>query len=194
MDEPVFFSQAMEGLYVRGLGVTPDSSLGRLLKAEGIDLGKPLQVAYPWAVWDRAVLVAAAHVHPTLPLADAVAELGRSFLLGYGHTLVGRAVFATARVIGVERTLMRMDRNNRTASNFFTSHTERVAPGHMRIENGVEARFEPFVTTTDPAQLHFPRGIVLGIFEVLGAPKPVVEVTPLDLARNRSRLDVRWPV
>ena len=117
MTEKLIFAQTFEGL-LRSLGgnLTPQLSAG--LRQRGLDLSVSLRPAYPLRVWIEVLSFVARELHPGLAPDTAVAAVGRTFMDGYGETMVGRAMMAMMRLIGPRRTLERVTRQFRTGNNF----------------------------------------------------------------------------
>lgn len=117
MSEKLIFSQTVEGL-LRSLGgkLTPELVAG--MQARGIDPAATLLPAYPQETFTTVVTWLAAQLYPKLPVDDAIAQVGRGFMDGYGETMVGRAMLAMIRLIGPRRTLERVTRQFRTGNNY----------------------------------------------------------------------------
>ncbi len=192
MNEPVFFASAFEGLYLRGLdGLLTPSIVGGL-KARGLDLGHPLQAAYPFTVWSDCMFFTAKAVWPHLPEAEGVEELGAAFMRGFTGTLIGSAVTQMAKLVGVERTLRRMHRNSRTTNNMFVSTAETLGPGHLVLETVLEPGFVGRVPATTSSGARFQGGIVLGIFQALERPAPRLQLSLVDASAQHTTIDVQW--
>jgi uncharacterized protein (TIGR02265 family) len=113
-----------------------------------------------------------------MPEEKAMYEIGRSLIAGYRETMVGRAVTATARLIGPLRTLERFARSLKTVNNFGESQTQRVGPQHVRI-------------VTRPARFpSYYEGVFKEIMSGLGFPDAQVATGPLQ--GEELTIDVRW--
>lgn len=97
--------RSFEGLFDHGL--PDDPWLRARLRALGYDRDHPRD-AYPVAVWQSAVKVAAAHVFPELPQDEALRQVGHAFVHGFSRTLVGEILARAAAVLGPERVLARV--------------------------------------------------------------------------------------
>ena len=123
-EQALIFSQTVEGLF-RSLAPMNDEACARF-RSLGVDPRLPLAPAYPVEQWLQVMRAAAELRHPQLPLSEAMHRLGRTFVDGYGETMIGKAMLAVLRVMGPRWALDRFRRNLSTGSNFFeTSVTER---------------------------------------------------------------------
>ncbi len=132
MDERLWFDQAIEGLWMKGLGDRVTPPLRAALKAEGIDLDKPLLPGYPAQTFARCVKLTAAALFPNDPPDEAQRRLGHFGLLGYQQTLLGRAVIQVLRLIGPRRSLERMQTNFRSA-NFIKTRFTPLGPQSAEV-------------------------------------------------------------
>ena len=125
--EPTYSETAAESLFRRGLAERMTPEVQAELKQIGIDLARPFSAAYPQEVWERGVQCVATRLFADLPAPQAHTEVGRRYMVGFQHTLVGRATTHLGRLIGPERTLHRMQRNQRH------DHAVVVAAGDARF-------------------------------------------------------------
>lgn len=122
MEERLWFDAAIEGLWHKALAGKVTPALEARLRAEGIDLARLLP-GYPAAVAARCVALTAAALFPDQPEDDRLRAIGRTFLLGYQQTLIGRAVIQVLRLIGPRRSLERMQSNFRSVNYVKTRFT-----------------------------------------------------------------------
>lgn len=134
LDPRVTFPMVFEGLVVRGHGHRLTPLIIERLRAEGLDIERPLLPGYPTRVWYQAVRILAEEVYPELPYEQGVRETGRAFIRGYFETAFGRTVLAVLRVLGPLRSLKRMGRNFRTGNNFSETWVHEDGPGDVRLE------------------------------------------------------------
>lgn len=80
--------------------------------------GFKVEPAYPAEDWARAVKIIGADLYPLEKPDDQHRLVGRATVLQFAESLMGRAMFAAARVIGARRSLERMTHNLRTGANF----------------------------------------------------------------------------
>lgn len=192
LQEPAFFGPAFEALYLQGLGAQVTPQLRHQLAALGLDLSRPLHAAYAFDTWLRCLEYTADALHPGVERSEGIARLGLAFLSGFQSTLIGKAIFQMSRLIGVERTLLRMDRNARTTNNLYRNTSELMGPGHVRLTSFLDEAFVGRVPESHLAPAHFQRGIVRGIVEELTGRTPHVELEVVDPLRHHVLLDVRW--
>jgi uncharacterized protein (TIGR02265 family) len=180
MGEPVVFAQSVESLFLHGLkGRLPPATL-EAVKAEGIDLSRPLLPAYPLAVWERALSHAGAGAFPGLSPERARFELGRHMLAGYDATVLGKAVVAMGRLVGPRRTLERMARNTRTANNYVDLTVEPLSDGRMRLTWTPVPELRAKVEAAGAlAGSDFVSGLVTGVLEKLSVTGFSVEQLPV---------------
>lgn len=190
--EPAFFGPAFEALYLQGLGEQLTPLLRRQLATLGLDLSKPLHAAYSFDTWLRCLECTADALHPEVERSEGIARLGLAFLQGFQSTLIGKAIFQMSRLIGAERTLLRMDRNSRTTNNLYRSTAELLGPGHVRLSSFLDDGFVGRVPPAQFAPAHFQCGIVRGIVEELTGRTPNTALEVVDPLRHHVLLDVRW--
>lgn len=177
--EEVIFSDAVEGLFIKGLGARVTPGLHAKLKAVGLDLGGKLLPAYSRKVWNAAIPLAAAHVWPELAVAEAHVRLGRTIIDGFKQTLLGKALAGMTRVLGPLRTLGRMRKNFRTGANYNETNLFEDGPSDVRFWIN-----EPFI---HPGYV---QGLLQGTLEISGARNATVEVISVDTEGTLYR--VRW--
>jgi uncharacterized protein (TIGR02265 family) len=132
--QQLIFENAVEGLFLHGLRQHLTPAFKERLRAQGLDLDRPLLPAYPYAVWHRVLHEAVLHVWPELPLEQGYHQLGRQVVLGYRETLIGRALLVMIRALGPRRMLARMEKNLRSADNHVAIQFELVGPQHVRLD------------------------------------------------------------
>lgn len=109
IDEGRFFSaQAIELLVKGPLRARLPEKVRARLKEEGLDLDAPLPKLPP-AGWRRLVDVAAKELHPRLSRSEGHRQVARMLIQSYRETLLGKALLAVGRVMGM-RELARLAR------------------------------------------------------------------------------------
>jgi uncharacterized protein (TIGR02265 family) len=189
--EPVFFGQAFEGLYLRGLGARRTPALTTAILGLGVDLDKPLHSAYRADVWYACLQVSATHLFADRPLDAALEELGSVFFEGFQNTLVGQAALHIGKLFGIERMLLRMGRNSRTTSNLHYATASLLAPQHVVITERLVPEFVGRVAPLEPSDPAFIRGALTRLTTQLGADASV-EPHLIDNATHHVSIDVRW--
>ena len=190
--QPVFFGSAFESLYLQALGDRSTPGLQKDMRALGLDLSKPLLPAYPFEVWYGALLLTATTLNPTVSREEAVERMGRLFLAGFQRTLLGGAVLQLARVIGVERSLVRMDRNARTSSNVFVSSVEKLGVRHVKMSSQLDPEFVGRFPPGEIALVHFQTGVARAFFELMSIPSPLIQTRLLDAPRRHGEIEIKW--
>lgn len=128
MTERLWFQQAVEGCFVKGLGNDLTPALRAELASLGIDV-EHLLPGYPVELVSQGLRVAAKHLPHPDGEGVALRELGRRFMLGYQQTFIGRAMVTMMGVLGVHRVLPRMKRNISTGGNFMETRFTLLEPG-----------------------------------------------------------------
>jgi uncharacterized protein (TIGR02265 family) len=113
----LIFSGSIDALLKVALPKVKPETLKAL---NGLRIGPPFKVepAYPAEDWAHAVKLVGADLFPRLPSEEQHREVGRATVLQFAESLMGKAMFAAARVIGARRSLERMTHNLRTGANF----------------------------------------------------------------------------
>ncbi|MFO0598862.1 MAG: DUF2378 family protein [Myxococcaceae bacterium] len=128
----LIFSSSIEALLKVSTGkVSPE-----IARALGeMKLGPPHKTlpAYPAEDWARAVKLVSADLWPKLQPDEQHRQLGRATVLQFADTLMGKAMFAAARVIGARRSLERMTHNLRTGANFIETRFTVLDDSHQEL-------------------------------------------------------------
>jgi uncharacterized protein (TIGR02265 family) len=114
----VVFGSGFEGLFSQGFRQRVTPALTAELKALGVDLDRPFDAAYPIETWAKTLEVCARHVYPELSWPDASWRLGRDTVDGFGHTLIGKAVYGVMKLIGPARSVERAARSYASTNNY----------------------------------------------------------------------------
>jgi uncharacterized protein (TIGR02265 family) len=109
------YAHTVEGLFFKALRSRITPSVEAKLKPLGIDLsGKPKEVPHPQ--WKQALVIAANLFEGTTD--EQYRQLGRSVLLRYEETVMGKAVVAVMRLMGPKRILHRVNATLRSGNNY----------------------------------------------------------------------------
>ena len=165
----LIFEHAVEGLFLRGLAGRLTPTLKAQLREAGVDVERKLLPAYPWAVWERSVGVAARALHPAEPNEVSWRLIGERMVDGYRETLVGGAMFGMLRLLGPRRMVGRTRQNFRSGNNYTEARITEVGP--MAVELWMNE-----VGTLR----YFTQGAVLAGMRGAGAPDVRVEVAHFD--------------
>jgi uncharacterized protein (TIGR02265 family) len=126
------FAQAFESL-LRTCGTPPSAEVVLAFKKAGVDVDRPLQVAYPLPVYLDVVLAVRQLRYPQLSDAEAFHRLGRSFIERYSTTVMGKALMAMLKLMGPKRALSRLTQSFRTASNYVEATAREIGPGRHEV-------------------------------------------------------------
>lgn len=178
MSEKLIFAQTFEGL-LRSMGPRLTSELKQGMRERGFDCEQRLRPAYSIDVFCDVIEYLAASLYPTLPLDDGIAQLGRTFMDGFGETLIGRAMLGLLWVIGPVGSLKRVTQNFRTANNYSVTRLTQIGP----------RRYELWVN-----ELRMPGwyvGIISRGLELAGAQRPRVSLDRKDPEQG-GHFRVEW--
>lgn len=103
------------------------------LRALGMDVHGKLQPAYPAEVWARAVKVCAADAFPSLEPFEGQRRVAERTVDAFTEGLLGSAMFQLLRLMGPDRTIVRMTRNLRAGSNFVETRVIQLEPHHYEV-------------------------------------------------------------
>jgi uncharacterized protein (TIGR02265 family) len=190
--EPTFSTTAIEGLK-RALGDVLTPALQAKLAALGVDYGKPLRAAYRQEVWDQALLAAMAVLFPELEREAACFAMGTRYIEGFSSTLLGKAIVELGRLVGPERTLKRMQHNQRSTNNYSAVELEKLGPTHFRIRTSILPEFLPAVVIHP--EMHYAAltgGIYFGVLKLLGVKNPHITYRDVDPAKGIADYDLTW--
>ncbi len=169
-DTPLIFHHTIQGFFSRAFpgGVPP--GLKAQLRTAGVDLDKPLLPAYPMETWSRCIELSAPFAFPEDMPQEAWRRLGERMIDGYQETMIGRAMFATLKLLGPRRMLQRSRKNFRSGNNYTDVVLSDVSPTEMDL----------WFNETHEVLRHFVAGIVLAGMRVGGAEAPHVDVLRTD--------------
>ena len=130
--ERLWFHNTVESVFLKALGERLTPPLREQLRVLGIDFKRP-QPAYPADMVEQGVELVCVQLYPSLARAAAHLELGTLFMRSYTQTLIGKAMVGTMRVIGMRRTLERMQRNFSTGGNYMQCTCKHLGPGRVEL-------------------------------------------------------------
>jgi uncharacterized protein (TIGR02265 family) len=178
--EKLIFASTIESLFVRQLGTRLSPRDRARLAAAGLDLARPLEVAYPLEQWKTFVSIAAEALYPRLPRAEAHRWMGIHLLEGHLLTFLGRMVADLALDLGPLRTLERVGQDLRSGNNFTEVRVMELSPRHIEL-------WMNDVLCEDPS---FVAGYFLRAQQVAGARGAFVEVRSFD--GTACTFDLQW--
>jgi uncharacterized protein (TIGR02265 family) len=187
--EPVVFGTAIEAMR-NALKDALTPALRAQLKDRGVDLDK-VHPAYPMDTWTDIIRVVAAAVMPDVPEHERYVLLGRRFMRGFAETAVGLAARQLGRLIGVRRTLLRMGRNFKQASNYLETEITEVSANELRLRTFTNERF--LARTRDRSTLvtDYRKGVLEEVLVLLDATG-TVEIVDLKPERQDVTFRVTW--
>jgi uncharacterized protein (TIGR02265 family) len=166
----LIFSHSLQGLMSRAFpgGVPPE--LKAKLRTVGVDLDRPLLPAYPRETWARCIELAAPLAFPRESRELAWRKLGERMIDGYQETMIGRAMFATLRLLGPRRMLQRSQKSFRSGNNYTEVRLTDVAPTVVDV----------WINETEDVLRHFTVGLVLAGMRAGGALEPQADIHQVD--------------
>ncbi|MGV3622260.1 MAG: DUF2378 family protein [Archangium sp.] len=167
------FGPAMSGLFIDTLGKELTPAIRAQLKANGVDLDKPLLPAYPAAVFEKSARIVARGLYPDRSEDEALRMLGRRAVEGLNTNFLGRAVLLAAKAVGLRRVILRIDRTFRNSNNYMRVETRELSP--------TSAEF--VFNTVNDMPTYF-EGVLTAVVEVFGARDGQVQREVLDGERH----------
>jgi uncharacterized protein (TIGR02265 family) len=120
------YPHTVEGLFFKALKPKIGPALAERLKACGIDLaGKPREVQHE--NWKKALTLVATELFEGT-LDERYRQLGRSVLLRYEETLMGKTVVGLMRMLGPRRVLVRINATLRSGNNYIEASLSELSP------------------------------------------------------------------
>jgi uncharacterized protein (TIGR02265 family) len=188
--QPVVFDSVVEGL-ARALGNPLPPNLRAQFEKAGIDPVRPVP-AYPLEQFEALITGLARELYPRQTPAEGLHALGRHFLKGFVQTMVGKAVFALAQVIGPKRTLLRMGRNFKSAADAMDITTVSTGAAEVELQVVVQPQFLAGRANRDQPMVEYRAGILEATLEALGITRYVVRIEENDRALQRARFRITW--
>jgi uncharacterized protein (TIGR02265 family) len=190
--EPVVFSQLFEALVMHAMRGKLDPDAVRRLEAAGLDLSRPLLVAYPLTVWYDVVWICAQILFPNLQRNDAMHATGKKVAEGYSHTTMGKALFEGLRKLGWQRALSQLARSLKTGGNFLAAHSHELPGGDLEITLEILPEFVPALASHPGIDASFMRGFLDASAELVrGSASPRFALTATDPTARRATFVLR---
>lgn len=174
--ERLVFPQLLEGLF-KAIGGKMTPRIDERLRALGIDRDR-LRPAYPQELFAKALDVVTDELYGTLPRDDAQEQLGRQLIRGLQETMLGKAQFALARLIGPRRALDRMVSSIRIGANYLEGRIEWSGPTAA------------ILWLSDDSSPQINQGTFSELLLSCGARNP--SLTRRDIGKPGLTFDVRW--
>ena len=169
-DTPLIFNHTVQGLLSRAFPQGVPAALKQQLRGVGVELDKPLLPAYPVQTWSRCIELCAPFAFPNESPQAAWFKLGERMIDGYQETMIGRAMFASLRLLGPRRMLQRSRRSFRSGNNYTDVVLTDVSPNQMDL----------WFNETHEVLRQFTAGLVLAGMRMGGAESPHVDVVQMD--------------
>jgi uncharacterized protein (TIGR02265 family) len=169
-DTPLIFNHTFQGLFSRAFSQGVPAVLKNQLRGVGVDLDKPLLPAYPVKAWSQCISLCAPVAFPNELPSVAWHKLGERMIDGYQETMIGRAMFASLRLLGPRRMLQRAKRSFRSGNNYTEVEFTDVSETEMNL----------WFNETDDVLRHFTAGLVLAGMRMGGAELPKVGILHTD--------------
>jgi uncharacterized protein (TIGR02265 family) len=190
--EPVIFSPMFEALVMHVMRGKLDPDTVRRIEATGIDLSKPLLVAYPLTVWYDVVWACAQVLFPELPRNEAMYAIGQKVAHGYSHTTMGKALFSGLKKLGWQRALGQLARSLRTGGNFLSAQANELPGGDLEIILEILPEFRAALGTHPGIDPSFMRGFLDASAEFIrGQSSPRFALTGTEPTTRRATFLLR---
>lgn len=187
---PVVFNSAVEG-FARSFGSKMSAELIAEAKAMGVDFDHLLP-AYPLPTWEALMQKVGDALYADVPPERRFRTMGRDFLDGYFETLLGKAIFATARLLGPRRTLERMARNFQSGTNYIACESRPLGDKHIEVTTWMHEKFLDEWRGKPTVMLDYRHGILEQTLQLLGASGAEVACTEVDWQHQLARYEARW--
>jgi uncharacterized protein (TIGR02265 family) len=177
-DQRMVSGKWVDGLFNRALGTAIDNELNEMLKAEGLELSRPLQHSYPRERFVTWVRISAREMFPGEEQAVALRLLGARVVteLRSGGSIKG-AVVTMAKLMGPRRVLRQL------ADSIASSSSVRV---QLKEQGKTAAQIE----LNDGELADFVAGSLECILGLVGARSPKVDT--MQVTPDRSVLSLKW--
>jgi uncharacterized protein (TIGR02265 family) len=177
--ERLVYASVVEGLLRHGLEGRPTARLKERLRQIGVDVERPLLPAYPVPLWFYCLRAIIEELYPGRDPEAAFRDLGARMTAGYGSTLVGRALYLLARLLGPRRMVLRLPHMLASGDNYTNAEVVERGPCHyeMRMNSAVEA----------PG---YAEGIIEALLRLSGAQAPRVRV--LEKGHGSTLFELQW--
>ena len=168
----------VEGLFNKALGPSIDRELNELLKAEGLELSRPLQHAYPRERFVKWLTLSAREMFPDEEPAQALRLLGAKVVedLRAAGSLKG-PVLGVAKLLGPRRVLHKL-------ADYVQGQSS------LRVKLEEQGKGAAQLELNDGELGDFVAGSLESILRLVGARSPQVDAT--QVAPDRSVLSLRW--
>jgi uncharacterized protein (TIGR02265 family) len=177
-DQRMVSGKWVEGLFNRALGPSIDAELSLLLKAEGLELSRPLQNAYPREKFVTWLQISARELFPGQEQPAALRMLGAKVVedLRAAGTIKS-AVLTMAKFMGPRRVLRQL-----------ADYVQGQSALKVKLEE--QGKTAARLELNDGELAEFVAGSLEVILGIIGARSPKVDAT--QVSPDRSVLSLRW--
>lgn len=170
------YEHTVEGLFFKALKPRVTPEVAAQLKALGIDLAaKPKSVQH--AQWKKALEVATSLFEGTAD--ERYRQVGRSVLLRYEETLMGKTVVGLMRLLGPRRVLQRINVSLRSGNNYIEASLKQLG----------ERSFEGWINECN-GNPNYIAGVIEQGLIIAGAKSQ--RVVPMDFDGHSARFVIEW--
>ena len=124
----VVFGSGFDALFSKDFRNRVTPQLEQELATQGVRLDRPFNPAYPVEVWASVLSLSAKHLYAHDSLPEAYRKMGRSTVVGFGETFIGKALFPLLRLIGPVRALDRAARSYASTNNYTKVVLTQITP------------------------------------------------------------------
>jgi len=177
-DQRMVSGKWVHGLFNRALGPSIDAELSELLKAEGLELKRPMQHSYPREKFVRWITISARELFPGKEQAEALRLLGGKAvedLKSSGD--LKSTVLTMAKFMGPRRVLKQL-----------ADYVQGQSTLRVKIEE--QGKTAAQIELNDGELADFIAGSLEVLLSYIGARSPKVDATTV--APDRSVLSLRW--
>ena len=166
--EATVYAHTVEGLFYRSLKGRLPQPLKDELRTLGLDVEQPAHDV-PRTRWAEMLGAAVKHLYGALPADEGYFRLGQALMDGYKDTIIGKALFATLRLLGPERVLRRAVSLLQNGNNYVEGRITELAP----------RRYEMWINECN-GNPHYVRGVLTAGLTATGVRALQCEVTAFD--------------
>ncbi|MBF5043411.1 DUF2378 family protein [Aggregicoccus sp. 17bor-14] len=177
--ERLVYASVVEGLLRHGVQEPLPLVLKERLRHIGVDVDRPLLPAYPVPMWMHCLRAVAEELYPGEPLERALRALAVRHAEGYGHTVVGHALYAVARMMGPRRMVHRLPHLLASGDNYTRAELLELAPAHYELRMNSEVDMPGYA-----------EGLMEALLGLSGAREP--QVQELERGDGHTRFSLRW--
>ena len=168
----------VEGLFNRALGPSIPHELSELLKAEGLELRRPLQSHYPRERFVKWLTLSARELFPGKEQAEALRLLGSKCVEDLRTSGgIKSAVLTMAKIMGPRRVL-------RQLADYVQGQSS------LRVKVQEQGKTAAQLELNDGELADFVAGSLEAVLALVGARSPKVDATTV--SPDRSVLSLRW--